>query len=123
MRSDVPSFLCLAPALLRGTAAAAGIALVNTVFSVGGFFGPSLIGWFSDSTGSTDGALWCWRRSRLQRRRFGITHQASSGFCSLRSPWSRPDGIAEQVTTLIRLRITSAFSGSSPKSVIAVEAL
>src|SRR5690242_6989384 len=39
MRSYVPPFLCLAPALLRGTAAAAGIALVNTAFSVGGFFG------------------------------------------------------------------------------------
>jgi ACS family tartrate transporter-like MFS transporter len=57
MRSYVPPFLCLAPALLRGTAAAAGIALVNTAFSVGGFFGPSLIGWFNDSTGSTEGAF------------------------------------------------------------------
>jgi MFS transporter, ACS family, tartrate transporter len=57
VRSYVPPFLCLAPALLRGTAAAAGIALVNTAFSVGGFFGPSLIGWFKDSTGSTNGAF------------------------------------------------------------------
>jgi sugar phosphate permease len=57
MRSYVPPFLCLAPALLRGTAAAAGIALVNTAFSVGGFFGPSLIGWFKDSTGTTNGAF------------------------------------------------------------------
>ena len=57
MRSYVPPFLCLAPALLRGTAAAAGIALVNTAFSVGGFFGPSLIGWFKDRSGSTNGAF------------------------------------------------------------------
>jgi ACS family tartrate transporter-like MFS transporter len=57
MRSYVPPFLCLTPALLRGTAAAAGIALVNTAFSVGEFFGPSLIGWFNDSTGSTEGAF------------------------------------------------------------------
>ena len=56
-RSYVPPFLCLAPALLRGTAAAAGIALVNTAFSVGGFLGPSLIGWFKDTTGSASGAF------------------------------------------------------------------
>jgi ACS family tartrate transporter-like MFS transporter len=57
MRIYVPPFLCLAPALLRGTAAAAGIALVNTAFSVGGFLGPSLIGWFRDTTGSMSGAF------------------------------------------------------------------
>jgi MFS transporter, ACS family, tartrate transporter len=57
VRSYVPPFLCLAPALLRGTAAAAGIALVNTAFSVGGFLGPSLIGWFKDATGSPSGAF------------------------------------------------------------------
>jgi len=56
-RSYVPPFLCLAPALLRGTAAAAGIALVNTAFSVGGFVGPSFIGWFKDTTGGTSGAF------------------------------------------------------------------
>jgi ACS family tartrate transporter-like MFS transporter len=43
--------------LLRGTAAAAGIALVNTIFSVGGFVGPTLVGWFKDATGSTSGAF------------------------------------------------------------------
>jgi ACS family tartrate transporter-like MFS transporter len=57
VRSYVPPFLCLAPALLRGTAAAAGIALVNTAFSVGGFLGPSLIGWFKDANGSASGAF------------------------------------------------------------------
>jgi ACS family tartrate transporter-like MFS transporter len=57
VRSYIPPFLCLAPGLLRGTAAAAGIALVNTAFSAGGFFGPPLIGWFKDTTGSTSGAF------------------------------------------------------------------
>jgi ACS family tartrate transporter-like MFS transporter len=57
VRSYVPPFLCLTPALLRGTAAAAGIALVNAAFSVGGFVGPSLIGWFKETTGSTSGAF------------------------------------------------------------------
>jgi ACS family tartrate transporter-like MFS transporter len=57
IRSYVPAFLCLVPMLLRGTASAAGIALVNTVFSVGGFVGPSVVGWFKDATGSTRGAF------------------------------------------------------------------
>jgi MFS transporter, ACS family, tartrate transporter len=56
-RSYVPPFLCLAPSLVRGAAAAAAIALVNTVFSLGGFVGPSVVGWFTDATGSPNGAL------------------------------------------------------------------
>jgi ACS family tartrate transporter-like MFS transporter len=56
-RSYVPPFLCLAPSLMRGPAAAAAIALVNTVFSLGGFVGPSVVGWFTDATGSPNGAL------------------------------------------------------------------
>ena len=57
VRIFIPPFLCLTPMLLRGAAAAAGIALVNTVFSVGGFVGPYLVGWFKDATGSTGGAF------------------------------------------------------------------
>jgi MFS transporter, ACS family, tartrate transporter len=57
VRSFVPPFLCLPPLLLRGPAAAAGIALVNTVFSVGGLIGPSVVGWFKDATGSTSGVF------------------------------------------------------------------
>jgi len=57
VRSYVPAFLCLVPMLLRGTAAAAGIALVNTVFSLAGLVGPSVVGWFKDATGSTSGAF------------------------------------------------------------------
>lgn len=41
----------LPTAFLRGTAAAGGIALVNSVGNVGGFIGPILIGWIRDSTG------------------------------------------------------------------------
>lgn len=57
VRISIPPFLCLTPMLLRGAAAAAGIALVNTVFSVGGFAGPYLVGRFKDATGSTSGAF------------------------------------------------------------------
>jgi ACS family tartrate transporter-like MFS transporter len=42
---------------MRGPAAAAAIALVNTIFSLGGFVGPSVVGWFTDATGSPNGAL------------------------------------------------------------------
>lgn len=57
VRSYVTPFLCLTPLLLRGTAAAAGIALVNTLFSAGGFVGPNLMALFEDATGSTNGAF------------------------------------------------------------------
>jgi ACS family tartrate transporter-like MFS transporter len=57
VRIFVPPFLCLTPMLLRGAAAAAGIALVNTVFSVGGVVGPFFVGRFKDAHGSTNGAF------------------------------------------------------------------
>ena len=50
-------FWCVPTALLRGTAAAAGIALVGSLGHVGGFVGPYLVGLLTDTTGSTTGAL------------------------------------------------------------------
>jgi ACS family tartrate transporter-like MFS transporter len=38
-------------AFLRGTAAAGGIAFVNSVGNVGGFVGPIVVGWIRDATG------------------------------------------------------------------------
>lgn len=52
-----PGFWCLPGALLRGSSAAAGIALVNAVGNIGGFVGPSVIGFVKDATGSTRGAF------------------------------------------------------------------
>jgi len=43
--------------LLTGAAAAAAIALINSVGSTGGFFGPFIIGWVRDATGGFTGAL------------------------------------------------------------------
>ena len=43
--------------LLRGIAAAAGMALVNSIGNVGGFAGPYLLGWLKDATGGTSGAF------------------------------------------------------------------
>jgi ACS family tartrate transporter-like MFS transporter len=44
-------FWTLPPSFLGGTAAAGGIALINSIANLGGFFGPSLIGWIKDHTG------------------------------------------------------------------------
>jgi nitrate/nitrite transporter NarK len=42
---------------LQGTPAAAGIALINGLGSTGGFFGPSIIGFLRQTTGSDVGAF------------------------------------------------------------------
>ena len=44
--------------LLTGTAAAGGIAWVNSIGNVGGFFGPTIVGWLKDVTGSYSGGLY-----------------------------------------------------------------
>ena len=52
-----PVFWAMPAALLSGPAAAAGIALVNSIGNLGGFVGPYLVGLMKDATGSTDGGL------------------------------------------------------------------
>jgi ACS family tartrate transporter-like MFS transporter len=44
---------------LTGTAAASGIAWINSIGNLGGFFGPSAVGWARDLTGSFSGGLYC----------------------------------------------------------------
>jgi MFS transporter, ACS family, tartrate transporter len=44
-------FWTLPSSLLRGTAAAAGLALLNSFSNLGGFFGPYLMGWAKQATG------------------------------------------------------------------------
>jgi D-galactonate transporter len=46
-------FWTLPTAWLSGTAAAGGIALINSIGNLAGFGGPYLIGWIKDTTGST----------------------------------------------------------------------
>lgn len=43
---------------LTGTAAAAGIAWINSLGNLGGFFGPTLVGWSKNITGSFSGGLY-----------------------------------------------------------------
>lgn len=50
-------FWAIPTALLRGTAAAGGIALVNSIGNIGGFVGPYLMGWIRDATGGYTAGL------------------------------------------------------------------
>jgi ACS family tartrate transporter-like MFS transporter len=50
-------FWTMPAALLSGAAAAAGIALINSIGNLGGFAGPYLVGLVKDATGSTNGGL------------------------------------------------------------------
>jgi ACS family tartrate transporter-like MFS transporter len=51
-------FWPLPSTFLTGTAAAAGMALINSVGNLGGFFGPFIVGWIKDSTGRFDNGLY-----------------------------------------------------------------
>jgi ACS family tartrate transporter-like MFS transporter len=44
-------FWTLPPSFLAGTAAAGGIALINSIANLGGFFGPYIMGWLKTTTG------------------------------------------------------------------------
>ncbi|MFD9813515.1 MFS transporter [Streptomyces sp. NPDC059080] len=50
-------FWALPSTYLRGTAAAGGIALINSIGLLGGFISPTLIGFVKDATGSTEVGL------------------------------------------------------------------
>jgi ACS family tartrate transporter-like MFS transporter len=45
-------FWTLPTAILRGMAAAGGLALLNSFANLGGFFGPTLMGWLKQVTGT-----------------------------------------------------------------------
>ena len=50
-------FWTLPPSFLGGTAAAGGIALINSISNLGGFFGPAIMGWLRQHTGGFDAGL------------------------------------------------------------------
>jgi D-galactonate transporter len=54
----LPTFWPLPTLFLSGSAAAAGIALVNSVGNTAGFLGPYITGWLTDLTGSEKAGLW-----------------------------------------------------------------
>jgi ACS family tartrate transporter-like MFS transporter len=43
---------------LTGTAAAGAIAMINAVGNLGGYFGPFIVGWIKDATGSFEAGLY-----------------------------------------------------------------
>ncbi len=53
----LPLFWTLPTAVLSGTAAAAGIAVINSIGNLAGFLGPYVMGWVKDATGSFTGGL------------------------------------------------------------------
>jgi MFS transporter, ACS family, tartrate transporter len=57
LKSTLGPFWAMSTACLSGTAAAGGIALINSVGNLGGFAGPYLVGVFKDKTGSNVAAL------------------------------------------------------------------
>ena len=57
LKSTLGPFWALGTAFLSGTAAAGGIALINSVGNLGGFVGPMLVGIITDRTGSTGTSL------------------------------------------------------------------
>ena len=56
-KASLPPFWALSTQFLKGTAAAGGIALINSVGNLGGFFGPYLVGAIKDKTGGNFGGL------------------------------------------------------------------
>jgi MFS transporter, ACS family, tartrate transporter len=55
--SCLPIFWALPTAFLSGAAAAAGIAVINSIGNLAGFAGPFAMGWIKDHTGSYTGGL------------------------------------------------------------------
>jgi ACS family tartrate transporter-like MFS transporter len=56
-RSVQGVFWAIPPMFLGGTAAAAGIALINSVGNLGGFVGPTVMGWLRQASGSYSSGL------------------------------------------------------------------
>lgn len=56
--TGLAQFWCLPPAFLRGAAAAAGIAVINSVGNLAGFVSPFIVGWIKEVTHSTNNGLY-----------------------------------------------------------------
>ena len=56
--SSKPPLWSMRTMFLSGSAAAAGIATINSIGNLGGFVGPAMIGWIKDRTGSFAGGLY-----------------------------------------------------------------
>lgn len=59
MNSCRAPFFSILPTFVQGAAAAGAIALINSIGNLGGFFGPTMIGWLKDRTGSFIAGMFC----------------------------------------------------------------
>jgi MFS transporter, ACS family, tartrate transporter len=73
---------------LTGTAAASGIAWINSIGNLGGFFGPSIVGWVRDLTGSFAGGLYALAAFAL------MSAAISALWLNIPRPLARPNEIA-----------------------------
>ena len=76
------TFWCLPSMLLRGSAAAAGIALVNSLGNVGGLVSGYMIGRVKDATGSTSGAWLILAAAALSAGAFVLVLRRQTVFAS-----------------------------------------
>jgi MFS family permease len=93
-------FWCLPSLLLRGTAAAAGLALVNSIGSIGGFAGPYLIGWLKDTTGGTRGAFLVLGAMALAAAGLSLVLRRQPAFASPRTAITRPTPNASSLSSV-----------------------
>lgn len=84
--SSMPVFWTYPSGVLSGTAAAAGIAMINSIGNLAGFVSPSIIGWMKDVTHSTNAglivvamALFAGAALTLIQRAAPVTAPAASG--------------------------------------------
>ena len=56
--SGLSTFWTLPTAFLSGRAAAGGIALINSIGNLGGYFGPFILGWIKQTYGNLDAGLY-----------------------------------------------------------------
>ncbi|MDR5837726.1 MFS transporter [Caballeronia sp. LZ034LL] len=77
--SMMPVFWTYPSSVLTGTAAAAGIAMINSIGNLAGFVSPSIIGWMKDVTHSTNAGLAVVAAALLLGALLTLTQRATAG--------------------------------------------
>ena len=85
-----PAFWPMPSLFLTGTAAAGGIAMVNSIGNLGGYFGPFIVGWIKDSTGSFEAGLYFLAASALASGIIAYFAVQTSAAVKHRSDLARP---------------------------------
>ncbi|SDC80098.1 MFS transporter [Paraburkholderia lycopersici] len=87
--SMMPVFWTYPSSVLSGTAAAAGIAMINSIGNLAGFVSPSIIGWMKDATHSTNAGLIVVALALLAGAVLTLTQSAASASVTAASGASR----------------------------------